>query len=389
MAVNELTFNQLATVLNAITQQATGRKTLTPTNTSEFISVATTALKTGYDPLATSISQVLSRTIFSIRPYSRKFHGLNVSNIRYGNHVRKLNIVDSDFENDDRFTLQDGQSADQYIVKKPEVLQTNFYGANVYQKHITIYKDQLDCAFSSPDEFSRFLSMVMQNASDMIEQAHESTARATVANLIGGKLSKDTGNVIHLLSEYKTATGQDLTATTVLAPDNFIPFTKWMFARIKTICEAMTERSVKYHMNVTGKEIARHTPLNRQKVYLYNPILNLMDASVLSGVYNERYMRMVDHEGVNFWQSVDSPDTINVTPAAIDNTGVVTVGEEINQANVLGVIFDEEAAGYTTVNEWAQPTPFNARGGYYNQYWHFTDRYWNDFTENAIVLLLE
>ena len=27
--------------------------------------------------------------------------------------------------------------------------------------------------------------------------------------------------------------------------------------------------------------------------------------------------------------------------------------------------------------------------GYSNIFWHFTDRYWNDFTENGIVLLLD
>ena len=59
------------------------------------------------------------------------------------------------------------------------------------------------------------------------------------------------------------------------------------------------------------------------------------------------------------------------------------------KSNIFGVIFDEEALGYTVVNEWSQPTPFNARGGYTNIFWHWTERYWNDFTENGIVLLLD
>ena len=374
MAVNDLSFNQLSTVLKTIYSQATGKSSIAVQNTADFVSVASVALKTGYDPLATAISQVLSKTIFSVRPYSRKFSGLNVSSQRYGNHVRKLNIVDGDFENDDRITLANDAGVDQYIVKKPEVLQTNFYGSNVYQKHVTIYKDQLDCAFSSPDEFGRFISMVLQNASDMIEQAHENTARATVANLIGGKVAKDSGNVIYLLDEYKAETGTTLTTSTVFNSENFVPFAKWLFSYIKTVSQKMTERTYNYHMNVQGKEIARHTPVKNQKLYLYQPWMNNIDSSVISGVFNEKYMKMLDYEGVNFWQAFKNPAEINVTPSVINASGSAITGAATSVKNVFGVLFDEEAAGYTTINQWAQPTPFNARGGYYNQFWHFTDR---------------
>lgn len=389
MAVNDLSFNQLSTVLKTIYSQATGKSAIAAQNTAEFVSVASVALKTGYDPLATAISQVLSKTIFSVRPYSRKFSGLNVSSQRYGNHVRKLNIVDGDFENDDRITLANDAGVDQYIVKKPEVLQTNFYGSNVYQKHVTIYKDQLDCAFSSPDEFGRFISMVLQNASDMIEQAHENTARSTVANLIGGKVAKDSGNVIYLLDEYKAQTGAALTTSTVFNSENFVPFAKWLFSYIKTVSQKMTERTYSYHMNVQGKEIARHTPVKNQKLYLYQPWMNNIDSSVISGVFNEKFMKMLDYEGVNFWQAFKNPTEINVTPVAISDKGLISsTSSPVSVKNVFGVLFDEEAAGYTTINQWAQPTPFNARGGYYNQFWHFTDRYWNDFTENCVVFIL-
>ena len=61
----------------------------------------------------------------------------------------------------------------------------------------------------------------------------------------------------------------------------------------------------------------------------------------------------------------------------------------MTQANIFGVMFDDEAAGYVRVNRWSAPAPFNARGGYQNTFWHFTDRYFNDFTENAVVLLMD
>lgn len=392
MAVNDLTFNQLSMVLNSIVQQATGQQAQQVTNTAEFVSVAQTALKTGYDPVLQAISQVLSRTIFSIRPYTRKFGGLMVSNQQFGNIVRKLNIADKDWEEDSRFELTDQNSVDMYKVNKPSILQTNFYGANVFEKSLTIFKDQLDCAFSSPEEFGRFLSMTMTNASDMIEQAHENLARATLANFIGGKISGDTASVIHLLTEYNTITGlkTPLTDETVYQPANFKPFMQWVYSRVASLSSLMTERTQKFHINVTGKEISRHTPVNKQKVYLYAPARYQTETMVLADVYHDNFLRMADNETVNFWQSIDKPDEINVQPVYLQADGTLKSDDSpVNQKGIFGVMFDEEAAGYTVVNQWSAPTPFNSKGGYSNIFWHFTDRYWNDFTENGIVLLLD
>lgn len=392
MAVNDLTFNQLSMVLNSIVQQATGQQAQQVTNTAEFVSVAQTALKTGYDPVLQAISQVLSRTIFSIRPYTRKFGGLMVSNQQFGNIVRKLNIADKDWEEDSRFELTDQNSVDMYKVNKPSILQTNFYGANVFEKSLTIFKDQLDCAFSSPEEFGRFVSMTMTNASDMIEQAHENLARATLANFIGGKISGDTASVIHLLTEYNTITGlkPPLTAETVYQPANFKPFMQWVYSRVASLSSLMTERTQKFHINVTGKEISRHTPVNKQKVYLYAPARYQTETMVLADVYHDNFLRMADNETVNFWQSIDKPDEINVQPVYLQADGTLKSDDSpVNQKGIFGVMFDEEAAGYTVVNQWSAPTPFNSKGGYSNIFWHFTDRYWNDFTENGIVLLLD
>ena len=396
---NDLSFGQLSTVLTAITNQATGVNNIAPVDTASFVSVAQMALKTGYDPLTTAISQVLSRTIFSVRPYTRKFKGLNVSNQRYGNHVRKLLSIDKPFENDDRLELVDGASIDQYKVNKPKVLQTDFYGANQYQKSVTIYKDQLDCAFSSPDEFASFISMVMQNASDMIEQAHEETARATINNLISGiyaaettpgtanTMAKSNGGkrAINLLTLYNQTNGGALEVNDIFKAANFESFVKFAFSTINTLADLMTDRNTLFSSQLTNYTVIRHTPKDRMKFYLYTDLVNKINSEVYSSVFNPDFLKLVDFERVNFWQSALNPSQIQNKPVMLNKDGTLKTVSATSIENVFGVLFDEEAAGYTTVNEWSQPTPFNARGGYYNQFWHFTDRYWNDFTENAIV----
>ena len=62
MAMNDLSIEQVSSILNAVYGQATGDIALANVNTSDFTSVATVTLKTGYDTVSNSISQVLGRT---------------------------------------------------------------------------------------------------------------------------------------------------------------------------------------------------------------------------------------------------------------------------------------------------------------------------------------
>lgn len=388
--MNTLTIEQTSAVLNDVLAQVTGSKTIGTVTPENFVSVATTVLKQDYDVTLKAISQVLSRTIFSVRPYTRKFKGMEADSIRYGNHVRKLNLSDLPFEDDQRYTLEDDVSIDMYKVRKPKVLQVNMYGQEAFQTHYTVFRDQLDVAFSSMDEFGRFLAMVTQNVSDSIEQAHESLARATVANFINGKVKGDAPNVIKLVTVYNNVTGSTLTPDTVKQSQNFVPFVKWMYGYISSISSLLTERTVKYHINVTEHEIARHTPASMQSLYLYSPELYNIRTSVLSDVFNPDFLKLAYTEQVNFWQSIDTPMSINNKPEYLLPDGTTKVEEEaVTTSNVFGLMCDVEAMGYSVVNQWTATTPFNAAGGYSNIYFHFTDRYWNDFTENAVVFLLE
>lgn len=388
MSVNTMNFEQAATLMNAIHQQVTGDTSIVATDVSSFITVAQKTLQQGYDPIINAISQIVGRTIFSIRPYSAKFGGLQMDSQRWGAITRKIAISDKPFEDNEAFNLVDGQAIDMYEVNKPAAVQFNFYGFQTFSKSFTIFRDQLDAAFKGPEEFGSFMTMVTQNALDMIEQSKESMARMALDNFIAGKIDASNG-VVHLLTEYNTDTGLSLTATTVKDPANFPAFIKWAYARIATLTNLMTERSLEYQIQVTGNELVRHTPFDRQKVYLYNWLLNNIDARVLADTYNYKFLQFSDVEAVNYWQAIDTPDQISVTPSVLQADGTVAAGNAVTQSDVLGVIFDDEAVGITVQDEFSGITPMNVRGQYWNQYYSYVIRYFNDFTEKGIVLLLD
>lgn len=399
---NTMTIDQIYTLANSVAQQATGRTDLVITDTASFVNVGQTALLTGYDPVLNAISQLTNRTVFSYRPYSAKYKGIKKSPEVYGNHIRKLQVADKDFTPDDKYlfpvaydpTQEDpmgnGESVDMYTIRKPDILQTNFYGKTTFGDYITVFQDQLDTAWEGPQQFGQFMSMIMGNMSDKHEQVIENLSRSVVNNFIGALIDEgNTDRVYHLLTEYNNATGLSLTPTSVYQPDNYKAFMQWVFARVAQLSNLMTERSIKYQTIINNKPIMRHTPRNKQKVYMYAPNDYQISTMVMANTFNEQFLKQVDHETVNFWQSINSPDTISVTPSYVGTSGEVVTGDSVEQSNIFGVIFDEEALGFCEDKYRTIPTPLNARGQYSNLWMHSLLHAYNDITEKGIVLLLD
>jgi len=411
-----MTFNQAATLLNAIQQQATGQAALTATNLTEFVSAATTTLQTGYDPVMQAISQVLSRTVFSIRPYRRRFGLAEVSDTAYGNHVRKLSPIDKPISEDDRYKwpvthdathtanpMGDGESVDMQVINKQKALQTNFYGQNVWQDSYTIFRDQFDVAFTGPEELAQFIAMITGNMANKVEQIREDIGRAVVLNsMIGTYAQNDAATsafdlahrTIPLLTLYNAQTGLSLTAQTVFQPDNFTPFVRWAFSIIMSVSDLMEERTSLFQTNLSTIDgrINRHTPKARQKLWIASQAMNAISTMVRVQNFNDDFMRLpngVRVESVGYWQAARNP--LNVTGLATyigtDGTAV-QMDEAAELGPVLAYLHDEEALGYATVNSWTAPAPFNARGGYITNWLHETQKTYNDHTEKSVVFTL-
>lgn len=389
MSVNSMNIEDVYQLLNSLHTQATGRTAIAPTNVSEFISMANTTLAAGTDIVYSALMNTIARTIFSVRPYDAKFGGLEADAVRWGGIVRKISIADNDLTKDAVYhDLTDGTSVDMYERKKQNVLETRYYGSDVYQDWYTIYKVQLLNAFKGPEELGSFVSAQAQEMSNKWEQYNEELRRMALGNMIAAKaaLSED---VIHLLTEYNAKTGQNLTAADIYLPANLKPFFEWAKARINTLSRQMTARSVKFQHEITGKPITRHTPYRDQKHYFSADALDIIQTTVLPEAFHNEDLKYVDVEAVDYWQSIDSPNQIQMTPAYIDNSGQVQTGSAQTVSNIFGVMFDRDAVVVSNIDKEITNTPYNARGRYYNTFLSANSRYCNDLTEKFIVLLLD
>lgn len=401
MSVNTVTFQQSSAVLNSLVQQATGRSSVISTE-ADFISVAQTALNLGKDAIFNALTNVLARTIFAIRPYSASMKGLEKSLPQWGAYMRKINIVESDWKDNDAYKYPvtydatqtvpsgNGLSVDPWVINKRDFIQTNFLGQSVFSDHYTVFEDQLETAFQNSTEFGQFIGMLTTNMNNKLEVCYENISRHLVTNFIGGLLAENASDrVVNLLTLYNSETGGSFTTTTIYAPANYPAFMKWAYAKIAAIASMFKEYSVKYQTTISGKYTPRHTPYDKQKMYMLASDRYAIESRVLADAFHDNYLTYADVETVNFWQGINSPDTIIVKPTYTNTSGVVTTPTNaITQAGVFAVLFDEDALGWARVHQNVLSTPVNPRGEYRNIFYNMRLRCFSDNTEKGVVFII-
>ena len=100
-------------------------------------------------------------------------------------------------------------------------------------------------------------------------------------------------------------------------------------------------------------------------------------------------MQLPTWEGINYWQSIKTPDSVSMTPVYTGTSGAIATASAVSQGAILGLIHDKDALGYAITNPVAAVTPLNIRGLYYNESYHARFRTVSDNTEKAVVLLLD
>ena len=391
MSVNVMNFEQAATLLTSLHAQATGQSGIVPTDESGFVSMAQATLRAGYDPIINAISQMIGETLVAVRPSNAKLAGLEKTGEQWGGIKRKINFIEGVPEDNKAYDLVDGASIDPFVVKKPKVLETHYYGRDMYSDIYTLFDYQLETAFSSSSEFARWVSGLMQHFANQREQWLEDMRRALISNFIAAKYTADGGTgdmVVHLLTEYNAATGGSFTSTTIKDPANFAGFTRWLYARMNTLARMMSERSEKYQQRITGKPIMRHTPAADLKAYMLAEYKDMIDAMGLAVTYNDNYLKTADTEGISYWQSIDAADEIQVTPAYIDTDGAIAAASPVTLTDVVGVMFDRDACGYHIYRD-KITAQRNERASYTNMFPLVEVQLMNDITEKGIVLVLD
>ena len=412
-------------LMNLLVKEATGQDAqIQAVDSSTFVSAGELVLSTGVDNVLNSLSLVLGRTFMAVRPYKAKLAIINALNTEmYTNRMRKISFYSRESQASGDFNTQlytnlaagydngeNGLNASELPnstksmwVQNPAVpLEVNFAGSSTWEDSTTIYEYQLKNIFRSEEEFSQFVAGIMTEKGNDIESQKEAFNRMTILNHIAGVYDLDTadsaanGRVVNLTKAYNDRFGTEYTSEQ-LRSTYLKSFLEFFVATFKLQSRYMTYRSAKYHWSpaktVGGQSytLLRHTPYDRQRVMLYEPLFTEAEAMVLPEIFRPNYLDInTQYEGVDYWQNVNDPSAIDVVPAIPDvSTGVQTAGDEVELPYVVGMIFDADAIMIDYQLDTAATTPMEARKHFRNMWWSFAKNAINDFTENCIIFIMK
>ena len=413
-----LTVQDCHNLMNSLVKQATGQQSITVVDSSSFVSAGETVLATGTENVINSLSLIIGRTLVAVRPYKAKFLLINALNSGiYSNRIRKISYYSKDAQasgmyNTQLYTnLKEGYTNGQNVVaenptstksmweqNQPIALEMNFAGSDTWDDSLTIYEKQLQIAFESEANFSQFMSGIMTEKSNDMESQKEAFNRMCVLNEIGMvyDMAEDRPmSCVNLTKEYNTKYETSYTSAE-LRTTYLESFLKFFVSYIKNISNYLEERSSNYHLsptktvNGTTYKLLRHTPKNRQKMFLYEPLFIEAKANVLPSIFNPEYLDIKNYEPVNYWQSIDNRSSVKITPAIYDKvSGEQKKGNEVDLDYVVGLLFDEDAMMIDYQFDGSYSTPLEARKLYRNIFWHYTKNAINDPTENAVLFYMK
>lgn len=404
-----LNYTQISGILNTMYEEYTGRKTGQNLSFGQMQNTFKMGFEREDDNLYQIIPTVLAKTIFSIRPYSRKLSGMVWDVQRYGNYIRKFTPIvnDSNIDNDEwnvnAELTKSEESQDWKAGTKPvkyDVLLTIASGGQTFARKYTIWKNQLNAAFDSEDGVASYFSMLMTEFSNIYEIDLENVARAQLANLAiiladAGSAAPTAGNpckknqVFHALKKYNAETGLAMTAKTIMNPADFRPFMVWLSAEMKTLKENLAIRGTRFHGDFTDKVVNRHTDARDLRFYLVSKFGNYFEANG-SEFFHPEKAELGDYEKVTFWTDPENPMTITGSAEGVsaDGTSKFTLTKKTVE-NVLGLMMDIDTLGIVPVDQSSAMEPLNARYLFRNGWNHYTFKTPVDFTENAILILLD
>lgn len=362
--------NQIYGLVNSVAQQAFGNQALTAVDPSGLISLGNVVLssQTNTEAFVGTLLQRIGRTVYHYRAYRNKLKNIILeSDMEWGAILQKIDMELPAAVSDDAYDLKNGQSVDQWIIAKPDVKQKLFVGRNPYMFKITISKKTLKEAFLSESAMGAFITFVFGKVRNMIEASYEDLARTAI-----GQAIVQAAHVVPLVSNYNTASGRTITADAAKLDKDFLAFA---VGEINQYTDYLTDLTALYNDGSTET----FSPKEDQRLTVLSSFERKLETVLQYQAFHDGYVKLAGYETINFWQAAKTPDSVKQKKIG---------GAEVTVDNVVAILHDRDAVGVYQFDEEVAVTPLNARGLYYNTFYHIMKNMFLDTSENLVVFTL-
>lgn len=370
---------QIATMMNTVTGEILGETAIVNEDLSNIVDVGTQIFDANaVEPFSKALVNQIGKMVFVNRKYAGGVPSVLMDGWEWGSVLSKVSADLPEATVNDSWDLNDGQSYDPNIFYGSVVNQKFFNKRVTFQIAKSFTELQLKQSFTSAEQFNGFISMLYTS----VENAMTIRIDALIMETINGGMGEAIhgGKVVDLLKVYNDTKGTNLTPDVAIVTDDFIRFCAY---QIGLYAERMTRLSVNF--NVGGKE--RFTPADRRHTVLLADFAKAIGPYTLAGAFNKEEIALPAFETVPFWQGNDAGsydlDEVSKIDIKLPSDGTTTV----QQAYIIGCIFDRDALGVTNLDR-RVTTNYNPRAEFYNNWYKFDAGYFLDLNENMLVFTI-
>ena len=383
---------QIYEFVNDATKQALGEEaTILTEDLSNIVDVGTAvANANAYDSYVKALVNRIGRTIFVSRKYEGTIPSVIFDGWEYGSIMEKISGGLPEAQENETWELEDGQSYDPNVFKKPTVSVKFFNKRWTFEVQLSITDEQVKQSFTSREELGRFVEMLYNDVDKSIEVKVDSLVMRTLNGAIAETIHDDYGNsalgsmsgvkAVNLLKLWNDDhSGSELDVEGAMKSPEFIRFAS---VEIMKYADRMKKMSKLFNV---GKQ-PRFTPRDALKIILHADFEANAKAYLYSTTFHEEYVKLPKADVVPYFQTTGEKYAFEDTSAIkvkLPSDSSVTV----EASGIIGMLFDRDALGvvnykrYTTSN-------YNAKAEFTNFFHKLFAGNFVDLNENIVVFFL-
>lgn len=379
---------QIYSLVNDSTKEILGETSLIKEDLTNVVDVGEAIFNANaYDKYVKSLINHIGKVIFVARSYNGGVPKVLMDAWEFGSILEKITMELPQATENESWDLQDGQSYDPNIFYKPTVSAKFFNKMVTFEVPISITEKQVKQSFSSAQQLNSFLSMIYNAVDKAMTVQTENLIMKTINNFIGevvydkygsGSQTGSSGTrAINLLYLYNQKFGQSLTAANALTDKDFL---RYAALQMRLYIKRLSRMSKLF--NIGAKE--RFTPTDMLHVVLLTDFVAGSEMYLQSDTFHKELVKLPNYEEVPYWQgSGTGYDFNDISQVKIKNAS----GNDITVSGVLGVMFDRDSLGVANIDR-RTTTNYNPKAEFYNNWYKFDARYFNDLNENFIVFFV-
>lgn len=387
---------QCSIFLNDALAQSIGSKAIANSDLSNLVSVGNVVMSssTDLDKFLGVLTDRIGKVVLRNLDLQVNYPNIIRNGFEFGAALEKISIQPLQVQDNTAWEIGAvGYTPSQFAISKGACHVSIFRDVDTWKVRITIPDDLFKTAFTSASEMGSFIDGLINSLTESMTLALNRMNQTCINNYIAQKVHDDV-NVVHLLAGYNLLTGQTYTADDVMHDKEFY---KYACQQILNQMRYMNEPNVCYNQPGAGiAPLVRRTARDNMHVFMLSEFFSGSEAYLSADTFHNELtaVNLPLFQPVTAWQDAwgddgqgnknDMPDfqsasTINVKTVA---------GDSVNQDYIVCALIDREAVG-TTMYDIRSSSVRNDEDGYTNLAQRATVGYFNDFSEQGCVFVID